>query len=399
MNHSADHKPCPEKQLLIHCARTTVPLPVREKIRDLSAGPLDWEFVFSQASENSVTPLLGRQLFACAPDVLASAVTERLKTLVRAAAARSLILTAELLRVMAIFRTEDIPVVPYKGPVLAAQAYGDVALREFEDLDLVLRQRHMAKANSVLTALGFRPKYSWVLSPGTSSSLVPGEYHYRDEARRLALELHTEITLRHFPVAPGLDALMQRLEPVPLSGHEVPTFAPADMLPILCVHGAKDFWERISWIADISEFVRAYPRLDWDGVFRSAEVLKAQRMLCLGLALAVGLVDTPLPKEIATRVKSDSVAAAIAAELKSSHLNHSRPRRSGLDLLRFRRRMMPGNLAGWRYAARLSLVPAEEDWLMLRLPRPLAPAYMALRPIRLLRKYGLAGGRDARPSS
>jgi len=45
-------------------------------------------------------------------------------------------------------------------------------------------------------------------------------------------------------------------------------------------------------------------------------------------------------------------------------------------------------MAGWNYASRLTLAPAEDDWLMLRLPRPLAPLYLLLRPLRLLRKYG-----------
>ncbi len=56
----------------------------------------------------------------------------------------------------------------------------------------------------------------------------------------------------------------------------------------------------------------------------------------------------------------------------------------------FRRRMLPGTLDGWRYAIRLSVVPAEEDYEMIRLPGILSPLYVALRPLRLLRKYGLS---------
>ena len=55
----------------------------------------------------------------------------------------------------------------------------------------------------------------------------------------------------------------------------------------------------------------------------------------------------------------------------------------------FRRRMLEGVLIGWKYSLRLATVPSEEDGAMMRLPRPLAPLYIALRPFRLLRKYGL----------
>jgi hypothetical protein len=34
------------------------------------------------------------------------------------------------------------------------------------------------------------------------------------------------------------------------------------------------------------------------------------------------------------------------------------------------------------------VVPADEDWEFVKLPPALAPLYVALRPMRLLRKYG-----------
>lgn len=371
---------------------------IASEIRELAAAPLDWNFLLSEAAENSVTPLLARQLPASAADVVAPAQLKRLKDAARANAMRSLILVAELITIVDAFRSESIQAIPYKGPVLAAQAYGDVAMREFEDLDIVLRQRDMAKANDILVSLGFRPKFPWILSPGAASAVVPGEYNYRDEDRRVMVELHTELTLRHFPVPPDLDVLARRLVPVALSGHEVRTFAPEDALPILCIHGSKDFWERISWIADLAELVQAHPQLDWDQVFQRAESFRARRMLHLGLALAAGLLAAPLPDAILSRVRQDLVAASVAREVQQRLLSRAWPRLDAAGRLRFRRRMLLGTLAGWRYAIRLAVVPAEEDWLMMRLPRPLAPLYVALRPLRLLRKYGVAGRRSSRPS-
>jgi hypothetical protein len=60
--------------------------------------------------------------------------------------------------------------------------------------------------------------------------------------------------------------------------------------------------------------------------------------------------------------------------------------------------MVRGMLAGWRYSLRLAVIPAEEDWEMVQLPGLLAPLYLALRPLRLLAKYGWARRRHS-PSS
>lgn len=383
----------PEKRLLVSCARTRVGPEIASRIRGLAAGPLDWEYVLLEAAENAILPLVARNLFAVVPDVLPAVYLDRMKAASRANTVRCLSLTAELIKIMDRFRSERILAIPYKGPVIAAQAYGDVALREFDDLDLIVPQHDLPKACEVMLSLGYRAKFPWVLSGGGAASLVPGEYNFRDEARRILVELHTELTLRHFPAALDVDDFARRLVPVVLSNHEVATFSAEDALPVLCVHGAKDFWERLSWIADVSELVQSHQGLDWDQVLHRAELLKCERMLNVGLALAAGLLNMPLPEEVRKRLQQDRVARVVASEVERRLLSREWPPLNAAGRLHFRRRMVPGVFTGWRYAVRLAIAPAEEDWQMVRLPRLLAPLYIALRPFRLLRKYGGIGRR------
>ena len=391
--------PCLEKHLLVCCARTQITPEIAATIRKILAGPLDWDYLLWEAEENSIAPLLQRHLSAVAPGVAPPAAQEQLKKTCRANTVRCLYLTAELIHILRLFQSQNIPVIPYKGPVLAAQAYGDFALREFEDLDIILRQSDVPKAHEIIVSLGYKPKFDWILSPGAAASLVPGEYNYRDDARHTMVELHTEITLRHFPTKPDLDAFIGNLAPVKLSDRDVLTFTTEDLLPMLCIHGSKDFWERLSWIADINELVQSHHALDWDRVLRFAQPLHAARMLNLGLALAVSVLGLSLPSEVKARVQADRVAGQVASEVRARLL--ARPFRT-LDAagrFHFRRRMLVGKLEGWRYALRLAVVPSEDDWQMVRLPGALAPLYIALRPLRLLQKYGWAGKRAAKPSS
>src|ERR1700728_4770854 len=399
MTPANENAPSPEKQLLACCARTKLTPAVANTIRAILAPPLDWDYVLWEAEENSTTPLLDRHLSAVAPGAAPAAVQEQLKKTCRANTVRCLYLTAELINILRLFQGQNIPAIPYKGPVLAAQAYGDIALREFEDLDIILRQSDVPKAHEIVVSLGYKPKFDWILSPGAAASLVPGEYNYRDEPRRAMVALHTELTLRHFPVKPDLGAFIRNLAPVRLSDREIPTFTAEDLLPMLCIHGAKDFWERLSWIADVSELLQSHPSLDWDRVLRFAQPLHATRLLNLGLALAERVLAVALPAEIRARVQADRAAGQVAAEVHQRWL--SRPFRT-LDAagrFQFRRRMLVGRLEGWRYAMRLAVVPSEDDWQVMRLPRVLAPLYVALRPLRLLQKYGWAGRRAAKPLS
>jgi hypothetical protein len=395
----AKHEVCPEKKLLLCCARTRLERGVAEQIHKLVAQPFDWPYLLSEAAENSIQPLLEKQLCAVIPDAIPPKYLAQLKSASRANTVRCLYLTAELNKILDLFESQGIQSIPYKGPVLAQQAYGDMTLREFEDLDIILRQSDLPRAHEIILGLGYRAKFPWILSPGAAASLVPGEYNYSAIERRIMVELHTEMTLRHFPVVPCLDDFSPRLVTVELSGRDMRTFCPEDALPVLCIHGSKDFWERISWVADISELVQAHPRLDWDAVGRRAESLRAQRMLHLGLTLAARLLDAPLPREILQSASSDAAVAAVAGEVERRLLSREVIPVDAAGRFHFRRRLVPGAVAGWRYAIRLAVVPAEEDWLMVRLPAQLAPLYTVLRPLRLLRKYGWTSRRAARPSS
>lgn len=378
---------CPEKQLLLCCARVKVQPEIAESIRRLVSGPLDWDYLFAEAAEHSLVPLLHRLLSAYAMEQVPTARMDAITIAARANTARSLLLTAETVRVTGALLSGGMRAIPYKGAVLAAQAYGDVTLRQFEDVDIVLPRADLTHAHEVMIALGYRAKYPWILSADVASSLVPSDYNYRDDARQVMVELHTEKSMRHFPVQLDLAAFAQRLVPVSLSGHEIMTFSAEDALPILCVHGSKHFWERLSWVVDISEMIQSHTDLDWNEAFRRADSFLGGRMLRVGLALAANLLGTPLPEDVAARVRGDGVAGQIAAELGQRLLLRDPPPLSAAARFRLRRQMVPGALAGSRYALRLATAPSEEDWEMVHLPGALAPLYIALRPIRLLQKY------------
>ncbi len=386
----------PEKRLLVACARMVVEPAVARDIRELCAAPLDWEFVVNASAVNSILPLVARNIAATATDLVPANHLERLTKGARANALRCLSLTAELIKLMDLLRASGVQAMPYKGPVLAVDAYGDVALREFEDLDIIVRQRDMAEIDAIMKGLGYRPNHVWNFDSGASSSVVPGEYDYRDEQRGMIVEFHTEFTLRHFPVRPDLNEMARRLVPVGISGHEIATFAAEDMVLLLCVHGSKDFWDRISWIADVAEFVRSHPRIDWSAVVKRADDLRAGRMLNLGLALANQLLGAPLPRQMATHVERDSAAAAIASDIVRRHLMRGAPERGAGERFGYRRRMVAGAVAGWQYSMRLTTLPADEDSASMGLPRALAPLYAVLRPFRLLRQYRAGSGPERR---
>ena len=374
----------PEIQLLVCCARTAIPPDVAEQVRSLVTRALDWDRVFSAAVENSVAPLLERQLDAVAPGALATPQKERLAAMNRESALRGLKLTAALLEILEALEKHRVTAIPYKGPVLALKAYGDLSLRDFSDVDILVAQSACAQVHETMIRLGYRPGIAG-LAPNAASSIIPGEYkYYRDDSASI-VEFHTERTLRHFPVVPDLEDFARRGDRMVLSGREIRTLSPEDTLIALCVHGTKDFWARLLWVADVMQTIET-PGLDWDVVFRRATALRAQRMLRLGMILAQVIFDARIPREFSTLASRDAAARALAFQITQRLLLSDPEPPGAVPRFSFRRRSVPGIMAGWRYAMRLATAPAQDDVQAVPLSRPLRPLYALLRPFRLLAK-------------
>ena len=159
-----------------------------ELVRTAAEHVRDWPYVFDLAQAHGVMPLLYTHLKATCPDIVPPAILERLRETFNANARKNMILTAELLRLLQCFRTQNLTVLAFKGPILAHLAYGNLALRQFIDLDLLIPEAEYSRASHLLNEQGFRPIYtfsqrkkhgtsrrimSWIfIMPTNSSALI-----------------------------------------------------------------------------------------------------------------------------------------------------------------------------------------------------------------------------------
>jgi len=375
----------PEHRLLTRCARTRLDSGVRREIEQLLSQSLDWDYFRRAAANHGVAALCYAQLRAACPERVPGEPMQFLREHARAVAGRNLYLTAKLAALVERFASKGITVVPYKGPVLAMMAYRNLALREFADLDLVLSQRDLPRAWEVLEAEGYSADEPSAC-PGASQG-VPGQYAFLPPKRDYLVELHTERTLRHFPKPLDSARFARSLMPIRMNGGQILTFSPEDSLVFLSVHGAKDFWARLLWIADVAELVQIPQGFDWEKVMAAASELGCGRLVRLAVLLASDLLVAPMPQAILDHAKGDRTARELARGVAERLFTERLPR--SFERLRFRMRMVEGFWPGARYALRLASAPTTEDREAVHLPRGLDSFYRLVRPLRLLR--GRAG--------
>jgi Uncharacterised nucleotidyltransferase len=373
-----------EWSALLECAS---PSHDRQRLASLLRSA-DWARFLVLAEEHGVVGLVAARLRDLQWESVPPEIKQTLIDRRRAQIFFSLRMTAELFRILDRFASVGIGALVVKGPTLAMRAYGDPAMRSYGDLDLLVRQRDIRCATELMSAAGYQPAVS--LS-AIDAAKIPGQYLFSHSHSNLLVELHNDLTLRYFPRPLPLEDFFARQIRVPLDGREAPALAIEDELVLICIHGAKHFWERLMWIADVAALVTRQSAIDWKRVADSATAVGAERMLHTGLRLASDLLKTQLPGEVLATVQADGVAARLA-EQTCKWLPAAGNAPPGLfERAAFRMRMRGSMLSAPAYLFRLSFSPTEEDWHESGDGLPRKVLDMLRRPLRLARKYSRGG--------
>ena len=374
--------------LLISCAQVGVGSGDPGCIRTSLLEDLDWAYLIETAQRHAVLPLLYQGLVTTCPERVPTAALVQLQDRFQDNARRNFVLSGELLRCLDVLGAHGIPAVPYRGPVLAASLYGDLALRQFVDLDVLLHKKDVLRARDLLMSLGYRPEFKLNSAQEAAYLRAQSEHKVMRDEGAVIVELHWQIAERYFSFPLDPASLSGRLEPISLAGREVWTFSPEDLLLILCVHGTKHLWERLAWMCDVGKLISTSEALDWHWVVEQAKALRSERMLLLGLCLAEELLGSSLPDAIRQKMRGDPSVASLAAQVRAWLWCDATERPGNLDRCRFHLRARERIGDRLRYAWRLAVTTTPGDWAAVRLPSPLFPLYYLLRPVRLLGEYG-----------
>ena len=287
-----------EIDLILCCARTRLDSDTIKNMNSLVQGDVDWENMVEIALEHRVMPLLYRNLKKFCPQAVPPGILEKLRTYFLINTGRNLALTTKLLELIQLFKGNGITAIPFKGPVLAESIYGDPALRQFDDLDVLIHRNDAIKAFQLLLSYGYRPEVSIDAEQFKAYLKTENSLALYTKDSEMLVELHWEMTGRYTGYSFDLAHIENRLEMGTISGGETRQLSPEDLLVYLCIHGSKDRWNHLDSICCVAELVRSRPDMKWVRVEHLAGEIHCRRMLDLGLFLANHLLDDELPIHI-----------------------------------------------------------------------------------------------------
>jgi|SRR5580704_9719801 hypothetical protein len=385
---SRDARSQPEADLLLSCARTRITPEIADRIQAAVRKGIDWIALIRLAMRHDVMSLLYLNLEQVCPNSVPQNILGPLRARHDGQAAQARRHAEELVRLVSLMEAAGISVLPYKGPALAQSLYGDLSLRAFGDLDIIVLARDVARAQDLILRSGyeFAPLFDHLEdADALAAELRKGHelrYYHRSDGTRL--ELHWRFTMPLACVKQDPERFLQRIERIGLAGAHVPSLSWEAYFLILSLHATKHKWRQLKLICDIAEIL-GRSDIDWSYVVREADDLGLKRMLAVGTLLAEDLLDMVVPPQVAQGLQFDHTARALAAEVRLGIFEE--PDKDWLDQahfpfqvkirerLRDRAKMLYRNLP-----AKLS--PDKRDREFLPMPDSLASMYFLVRPVR-----------------
>jgi hypothetical protein len=366
----------PEFELLLTCCRSGG----KSEFADHVSPSLDWERVAESAEHHRLVPLLHASLAS-----QTHAVPFTIRELARTHTWRAIQFTAELSRIARHFDRCGIDFLAYKGPALAEVLYHDFAMRQFGDLDLLVRPKDVARAREALLELGFTTNLSLSDLEEDFYLRTGNEYTFGSGSEPHLVELQWQIVPRFYSIDFDMDALFARSMPITIDGTAVQTPCLEDLMLLLCVHAAKHEWTQLGMLRDIATL--AERDLDWKCISEEARRLGIAKITEISLIASSQLFGIELPHGYVVGTRYSDVPQTVNAIIDNLSENRE-PRTESLQYFQRQARVRERWLDRLRFGWRLATTPSVAEWEMIKLPDTLFPLYRGVRVARLLKRLG-----------
>ena len=349
--------------------------------------PFDWVLFERLAETHGLLPMAASKL-GVLPGL--DAMTAELHKICQENARRSLWFAGELFSIIETLSAAGVLAIPYKGPTLAATAQGDLGLRQFHDLDILILRKDWARSKKALIDAGFSPKLDLTAREEKAYLESACDFTFHHPPVKNVLEIHWDLVPNFYSVQIPLDHLAARAKAVELCGRAVPSLAPEDLLLCLMVHGAKHAWSRLCWLSDIAYLIQRV-EIDWKTVRRRAERWRIARITRIGLFLTRWMLGAEIPQAVEAWMQQDAETAVLAETLSHNMFHDCKILTESLAYFWLFARQREDVRDRVRLFARLATTSTLSEWRSVRLPEPLFPLYGAVRAWRIGQRFVRGG--------
>ena len=306
-----------EDLLIRLCSTTSIDNKAQITIRKILSQHVDWDYFLKQLKKEDTAPLLYRSLLKT--DGIEARVPGHVESFLKdfyyAVVARNSSLSRSLEEIALSFKEEGIDVILYKGILLAESVYRDTGLRPMGDIDLLIREEDVVKADTILRRNG----YFMPLKVKGFGGFSPGQYRnsffYRSENPFPgAVHLHWHVV----NFSPYHESIMQRIDidrvwqestAIRLGKADVRTFSLHHQLIFLCMHALNHAFHPLLRLCDINELLRLEKEnIDWGRLVEESFAFHLSKCVYYVLYLVSTMLRADIPETVLNKLKPKRIS-------------------------------------------------------------------------------------------
>jgi len=295
-------------------------------------------------------------------------------------AQKNMLLSAELIKILNLLNKHNIKAIPFKGPTLAQLAYGDITLRVFGDLDILVEQNQIYDAGVILTKYNYICDVDINFLQNIKLLNISSDLGFRHQTNKTYIELHWKLFRKKLSIDFIDLNIFTNYTTLNINKHQLQTLEINTLLIYLCIHGSKHMWERIGWIADIDKLITKYD-INWNFIKNSNNKIP----IYLGLYISHKLFNTPIPKEILANIEHNNNIKNLYQQTTHLWSNHIDNRIK--FKFNYHAQLMNSKFEYYKYYFKTLFGITQDDVLYKNLSEKYHILYILLRPIRLISKY------------
>lgn len=348
---------------------------------ELSA-TLNWQHVIELALHHRIYPLLYVRLKKWVEQGFAvpEGVLQGLNALYMRNTFQMLQLSGEMERLNRALNEQQIRTLFLKGPVLAADLYGDISMRTSCDLDILVPIEQLARTESLLLSLGYK-KDDYIHSVLGDWKWRHHHVAYYHDDKQMKVEIHWR--LNPGPAKePSFELLWAQKRQSQLLHDPIYILGQEHLFLFLITHGARHGWSRLRWLLDIDQMMKG--ALDASAIQAMLKTYQVSQLGGQALKLIEQLLQRTYSGEwhrlLATK-RAEQLALEAMFYVRQMVNLHTLPLPDHIALHYKKHVIKLMSKRQWTLFMLSCLYPYAEDVNTLPLPKPLHVLYFVLRPI------------------
>lgn len=293
-----------EDKLILSCIKIKPTPEELEQINSLIPQVQDWNYLIKTIIDRGIGPLLFKKLPLLSNSTqLPESVKTKLQQAWYKTFSRSTILYEHFRRIATAFTFHNIPVIALKGVYLSEGLYQDIGLRQFSDIDLLVKENDASICLAILAGMGYKqstgPKLAEIVVKHLQSDMV----HYPPMIlEEVSIEIHIKLHQDKEKYNVKVDEVWKNAIPATVNGVKVYALNNDDLLIHLCLHLDKHFkvgHVQFTCFNDITNLLEKYSEtMNWKAFTETCRLYKCENIVFKYIVMIHNYMNASVPTDI-----------------------------------------------------------------------------------------------------